>query len=101
MFFFLYPVYYFFLVCNKEYSIYLSLFHFKSKIEQQVPYLDFSLDPNNLYSSLSKTLCNDFDKIFVKKFIKPNNKLCFSEWATRGIRNSRDHLYYLYDFYHL
>ena len=55
-----------------------------------------SRDPNRNYSTLFSTICQEFNKACPIKKVKITNKSNFNEWATKGIRKSRDRLYDLY-----
>ncbi|KAJ8704333.1 hypothetical protein PYW08_013057 [Mythimna loreyi] len=55
-----------------------------------------SQDPNVNYSTLFSTVCQEFNKACPVKKVQISNKSKFNEWATAGIRKSRDTLYQLY-----
>lgn len=61
------------------------------------PAEDLPVDPNELFKELLDTVCREFNMTCSKKQIKIKNKMSFSDWATTGIRKSRDTLYNLYD----
>jgi hypothetical protein len=50
-----------------------------------------------LYNKLFNVIKNEYDKIYTKRKVIVHQKLVFSQWATKGIRKSRDTLYELYD----
>jgi hypothetical protein len=56
-----------------------------------------SNDPNDQFKMLLNTVCKEFNGTCSKKRIKINSKMSFNEWATAGIRKSRDNLYQLYE----
>lgn len=71
---------------------------FKDKIIENLSFLNHNIDePNESYNKLFGVITKEFNKVYTKKIVKFNKKIMFSEWATKGIRKSRDILYDLYD----
>jgi nicotinamide mononucleotide adenylyltransferase len=73
---------------------------FKNNISLKVttlPTADLDQDPNQLYNNLFNVVRNEYDKIYTKRKVVVQQRLVFSQWATKGIRKSRDTLYDLYN----
>jgi hypothetical protein len=73
---------------------------FKNNVSLKVTRLqmdDLVQDPNKLYNNLFNIISNEYDKIYTKRNVLVHQKLVFSQWATRGIRKSRNTLYELYE----
>lgn len=72
--------------------------HFKQALSENVTALDLdSHDPNILFCNLFNCVNNIFQSVFTQKRIKINTSKCkFSDWATLGIRKSRDKMFELY-----
>jgi hypothetical protein len=73
---------------------------FKNSISLKVttlPMDDSSHDPNKSYNSLFNVIRNEYDKIYTKRKVVVHQRLVFNQWATKGIRKSRDTLYELYN----
>lgn len=70
---------------------------FKTKIITEINALDTnSDDPNFKYNNVLRIIKNNFDLQFPKKNRVCKDRLAFNDWATPGIRKSRDFLYELY-----
>lgn len=70
---------------------------FKNKIKEKL--LELNLPSNNVnstYKTLFDTVSNQYNKVFTKQIKTVTSKLNFSDWATKGIRISRDRMYELY-----
>lgn len=72
---------------------------FRVALEHKLPKANLTENnPDKLYKEFFEIISTEFDKQFKqKKIINKENKATFSDWATEGIRKSRNTLYDLYE----
>lgn len=67
-------------------------------LNEKLPVYDYDLrNPNNFYTEFFLIVFKEFENIFQMKKKNVNIKFKFSDWATVGIRKSREKLFELYD----
>lgn len=66
-------------------------------LNNKLPIRNYNFYANDFYKEFFTVVQSEFNNIFKCKYININEKMKFSDWATPGIRVSRDHLYDLYD----
>lgn len=71
---------------------------YKTVLEIKLPSINsLNMGANEIYNNFFKIVSLEFKNVFRMRKVCNNNKTKFSEWATAGIRKSRDTLYQLYD----
>lgn len=69
---------------------------FQGSIELKMPLVPCVDDPNDLFTSLFKLICEEHSEIFKLKKCKARANVGLADWATTGIYRSRNKLYELY-----
>lgn len=70
---------------------------FCSNLGKTLPLLTLKNKPNELYNALLNVVTLEFEKVFKPRKVPILPKISFCDWATVGIRVSRNHLYALYE----
>lgn len=71
---------------------------YKAALNHKLSIQNYNLSiPNESYQTLFSVITEEFEDKFKLRKIKIDPKFKFSDWATRGIRKSRQRLFELYD----